>query len=358
MLRRDPVRQRRGLVQVLHHDHRPIVAPARPRDGPPLQRLQPRLHRRRHRPAKARVIRDQQRLRALVMFGLAHQVERDPVGIVVLVGDHQDFGRPGDHVDPDLAEDPALGRRDKGVAGARDLVHRGNAFGPIGQRRHRLRPADAIDLVHSGDPRGQQHQRIDHAAGSRHADRQPLHPRHLGRNRVHQHGRRIGGQPARHVKPRRRNRTPPPAQGRAVGVGPERVLGHLADVVGADALGGEFQRLALFRGHLLDGRVHLGGRDRQRRRRQVHPVEFGRQLDHRRIAARAHIGNDAGDHCIHIRAVLALGVQQRGEGGLETGLGRVQEDGHGGPLETSPRPSGAGRPSQGGPRRRCRPVGA
>ena len=77
------------------------------------------------------------------MLGLAEQIGGDPVGIVGAVGDHQDFRRPGDGIDADLAEHFALGGGDLGIAGAHDLVHRRDAFGAIGQRRHRLRPADA-----------------------------------------------------------------------------------------------------------------------------------------------------------------------------------------------------------------------
>ena len=65
---------------------------------------------------------DQDRLRAFVVFGLAEEVERDPVRVIVGVGDDEDFGRPGDHVDADAAKDPTLGGGDEGVAGAGDLV--------------------------------------------------------------------------------------------------------------------------------------------------------------------------------------------------------------------------------------------
>ena len=63
------------------------------------------------------------------------------------VGDDQDLGRPGDHVDADAAEDTPLGRRDIGVARADDLVDRRDRRGAVGQRRHRLRPADPVDFV-------------------------------------------------------------------------------------------------------------------------------------------------------------------------------------------------------------------
>ena len=83
------------------------------------QRLQPPLDRVGDRPAEGGVVGDQDRLRVGVVLGLRHQVERDPVGVVVAVGDHQHLGGAGDHVDADLAEDLPLGRGDIGVAGAR-----------------------------------------------------------------------------------------------------------------------------------------------------------------------------------------------------------------------------------------------
>ena len=58
------------------------------------------------------------------MLRLAQQIGGDPVRIVGAIGDHQDFRRPGDAVDADLAEHFALGGGDIGIAGADDLVHR------------------------------------------------------------------------------------------------------------------------------------------------------------------------------------------------------------------------------------------
>ena len=115
-----------GLVQVADDDDGAVVAPAGPGDGAAVQRLQPLVDRGGDGLAKGGIRGDQDRLRAFVVFGLAEQVERDPVGVVVAVGDHEDFRRPGDHVDADAAEDPALGGGDIGIAGAGDLVDRGD----------------------------------------------------------------------------------------------------------------------------------------------------------------------------------------------------------------------------------------
>ena len=93
-----------------------------------------------------RAVGDQDRLRARIMLGLRQQIGGDPVGIAGVVGDDQHFGGTGDHVDADLAEHQPLGGGDIGIAGADDLCHRRNRRGAIGERGHRLRAADAIDL--------------------------------------------------------------------------------------------------------------------------------------------------------------------------------------------------------------------
>ena len=82
-------------------------------------------------------------------------------GLAGLVGEDQHLGRAGDHVDADLAEHQPLGRRDIGVAGPDDLGDRRDRRGAVGERRHRLRAADAIDLVDAGELRRRQHQRVE-----------------------------------------------------------------------------------------------------------------------------------------------------------------------------------------------------
>ena len=129
MLGREAVGQRRGVVQLLHHDDAAIIVPAFRRD---LLARQDR-ERRVRRPAatlsaKAGIVGDQDALRGGVMLGLAEQIGGDPVRIVGAIGDHQDFRRPGDGIDADLAEHFALGGRDLGIAGADDLVHRLRCF--------------------------------------------------------------------------------------------------------------------------------------------------------------------------------------------------------------------------------------
>ena len=122
------------------------------------------------------------------MFGLAHQVHGYPVGVVVAVGDDEDFRRSRDHVDADLSENPPLGGGDESVAGAGDLVHRRDRSGAIGEGRNRLRAADAIDSLNPRQPRRQQNQRVDLAVRRRRRDDEAGNARDLRRDGVHQDG--------------------------------------------------------------------------------------------------------------------------------------------------------------------------
>ena len=80
------------------------------------------------------------------MLGLGDQVGGDELGLGRVVGQHDDLARAGDAVDGDLAEDVLLGQGDEQVARPDDHVHRRHALDAVGQRRHRLGAADAVDL--------------------------------------------------------------------------------------------------------------------------------------------------------------------------------------------------------------------
>ena len=67
------------------------------------------------------------------MFRLAEQIRCDPGRVIIPIGDHEDFGGAGDHINADFAKDPPLGCRDECIAGPGDLVDRGDRLGPIGQ---------------------------------------------------------------------------------------------------------------------------------------------------------------------------------------------------------------------------------
>ena len=155
---------------VVDQDDRAEIAPARARRSRARGSVvELALDRRLDRVGEAGVVGDQDRLRAGVVLGLRQQVGGDPVRIVAgAVGDDQHLGRTGDHVDADRAEHLPLGGRDIGVAGADDLGDRRDGLGAVGERRDRLRAADAVDLVDAGELGGRQHQRVELAVRRRH----------------------------------------------------------------------------------------------------------------------------------------------------------------------------------------------
>ena len=85
------------------------------------------------------------------MFRLRQQIGCNPVGIAGFVSQYQDFRRPGNHVDADLAEHLALRSRDIRIPGSDDLGNGRNAFGAVGERGHRLCATDTINLIDAGE---------------------------------------------------------------------------------------------------------------------------------------------------------------------------------------------------------------
>ena len=64
-----------------------------------------------------------------------------------IVGQEQNFARPGDGVDVHFAEHHALGRGDKDISRADDLVDFGNRLRAESQRGDGLGAADAKDSI-------------------------------------------------------------------------------------------------------------------------------------------------------------------------------------------------------------------
>ena len=62
--------------------------------------------------------------------------------------------------------------------------------------------------------------------------------------------------------------------------------------MGADAVGGEFQRLDRRPVGLIDSLIDFGGADRHGFGAERQAIELLGQVDHRRIAARPYIGKD------------------------------------------------------------------
>ncbi len=178
-------------------------------------------------------------MRRAVVLGLREKVGGDPVGVVVGVRDHQHLGGAGDHVDADGPEDLALGARDIGVAGADDLGDRRDRRRAVGEGGHRLRAADAIDLVDARDPRGGEHQGVQRAAHCRHHHGDARDARDLGGHRVHQDRGGIARRPARHIEADRFHRRPAAAEHGADLVLVTVVLRTLPLVMAGDAAVGE-----------------------------------------------------------------------------------------------------------------------
>ena len=350
MLGRDAIDERRRRIEALDHDDAAVPLPARRRRLAPSQGRQMRLHRGADRVGEGGVVGDQDRLRRLVVLGLRQQVDRDPGGVGVCVGDDQHLRRPGDHVDPDLAEHLPLGRGDIGIAGADDLVDRGDALGAVGQGRHRLGAADAVDLVDAGEPGRGQDQRVEHPVRRGHGHDQAVDAGDAGRQRVHQHRRRVGGGAARHIEAGRVDRRPAIAEANAACVHLVVVGRPLPGVEPLDPLGGELEggnRLGVAAGREP---VDLVRRHPQRLRRKLQPVEPAAVVDQRRVAAGADVGDDRGHRFAHIGRVLALCRQHGRERGLEAGRGAVKPQRHRAPPASG---RSSRRSRAGGSSRRC-----
>ena len=288
--------------------------------------------------ASAGAVGDQDRLRARIMLGLRQQIGGDPAGIAGVVGDHQHFRGAGDHVDADLAEHLPLGGGDIGIAGADDFRHRRDRRGAVGQRRHRLRAADAIDFGHAAKMGGRQHQRIELAVRRRHHHHHPRHAGDPGRHRIHQHRGRIGRGAAGHVEPDRIDRAPAPAEFDAERIGEALVLRQLPAVEHLDPVAGEFQRVERGGVASLDRGVDLGRGHAQAGGVDVEPVEFLGRLDQGGVAARGHVIDDGAGGALDIGRNLALGGEELLESLAEIGAACIQANGHGGFLGDSRRP--------------------
>ena len=127
------------------------------------------------------------------MLSLAEQVRRDPGRVRRAVGDDEDLAGPGDHVDIDKAEDLPLGFRDKGIAGANDLIDLRDRLRAISQGSDGLGAAGLEDPIHPGDLRRRQNDRRDTAAAGGGRDHDDLAAAcQFSRDGIHQDRRGIG----------------------------------------------------------------------------------------------------------------------------------------------------------------------
>ncbi len=165
MFRGDGIGERHRVVERFDENDSAKIIPRGARDFRTRKRRKLRFNSALDFICERLIVSNENRLRVDVVLGLRQQIGRDPVGVGATIRDHQHLGWTGDHVDADLAEHQALRGGHISVAGADDLRHRLDGRGAIGQRRHRLCAADAVDFGHAAQLRRRQHQRIELAVG-------------------------------------------------------------------------------------------------------------------------------------------------------------------------------------------------
>ena len=168
------------------------------------------------------------------MFGLRQQIQCNPVRVIVAIRNHQYLGRACDHINANFTKHTTLGRCHKRISRPCNFINRRDRFGAIGKRGNRLRTANTVNFVDPRNTCGHHHQRIAHSVRRWHHNRQTAHPCYFCRNRIHQYRTGIRRQTTWHVKPRRRHRCPTPSQRSTHLVGPHRIFGHLAHMIGTD----------------------------------------------------------------------------------------------------------------------------
>ena len=133
------------------------------------------------------------------MLGLAEKIGGAELAVHGLVGDYQSLGGPRQQVDPDAAEELALGLRHECVAGADQHVDRCDAAGAERHGAHRLDAAQHVDLVGAREMLRRDDGGRGSALEGRRAGRDARNACHLRRHHRHVGRREQRVLTARHV---------------------------------------------------------------------------------------------------------------------------------------------------------------
>ena len=314
MLRRNAVAECDAFIEITHPYQRATGAKCLGDDVATLHARQQLLNGRFDGIDESRVWTQQDGAGLLVVLGLGKQIHGYPFRWSPGIAQHQDLRGPRDHVDADGPEKLSLGFSHIGIAGSHDLIHRGHGVGPEGQRRHRLGAADAEHGVHAGDMGGCQHEFIELPVPGRHGHDHLADTGDAGGYDVHQHRRRIGRLTARHINTDAIERRDLLPEQRAVRlpIGPGILT--LALVVGADALGGEFQSVSLRCVQCIECRAQTSIFHSQSRSiRGVESIESPRVFEERRVAARPNVLDYFADDLLDAGVALLVGIQKLAE---------------------------------------------
>ncbi len=288
VLRGDALGERDRLVEVGGDERRAVLPQSRRGRLSGRQVREPRVDLTADALRESGGVGDQDRDRQRIVLRLGQQVGGDARGRSAGRRDDHDLGRPGVPVDADIRGDVPLGRRDPGVARPRDQVDGTDRLRAVGERRDRVGPAHAPDLVHPDEVHNvPQHRTVPVRLGRRRDD-DLLHAGEPGRHRGHQHGRRIGKAAARHVEAHPPNGDATLLDPNAVPVdafhaGPTQQCA----VIRLDRGPGAIDRL----GHLgVDGgrvRRRTGSQSQRIGRERLEAVETAHRLKQGRVAAGA-----------------------------------------------------------------------
>jgi hypothetical protein len=241
------------------------------------------------------------------VLGLGEQIERQRGRIGLAGGDHEQVTRAGETVDANLTGYLALGLLHVQVSGSHDHVDGGDGPGPVGERRDRVRAAHPVDRVHSGEPAGREHHRIEVSVLSRRrTDGDVSDPGESRGNRAHHHGARVRGPSAGNVDRGAVDGRVALDHAVLAELGHGRRAGQAGTRHRRDVLDRPLDPVADRRVELRESVVELASRDEQRLRLTSPGVERPGVVAHGPVTA----GADGGDDQRH---AVADGLRRRHE---------------------------------------------